>query len=54
MSELTGFSFISKDAQGDTAKQVADVEDLVARRVSAIFLAPRDFEGSRSCPRHRA
>ena len=39
------FSFISTDAQGDTAKQVADVEDLVARRVSAIFLAPREFEG---------
>ena len=45
MSETIGFSFISTDAQGDTAKQVADVEDLVARRVSAIFLAPRDFEG---------
>lgn len=40
-----GFSFISTDAHGDTAKQVADVEDLVARRVSAIFLAPREFEG---------
>ena len=39
------FSFISTDAQGDTAKQVSDVEDLVARRVSAIFLAPREFEG---------
>jgi ribose transport system substrate-binding protein len=33
------------DAQGQTAKQVADVEDLIARRVSAIFLAPREFEG---------
>ncbi len=39
------FSFVSTDAQSDTAKQVADVEDLVARRVSAIFLAPREFEG---------
>jgi ribose transport system substrate-binding protein len=39
------FSFVSTDAQGDTAKQVSDVEDLVARRVSAIFLAPREFEG---------
>ncbi len=39
------FSFISTDAQGDTAKQVGDVEDMVARRVSAIFLAPREFEG---------
>ena len=33
------------DAQGQTAKQVSDVEDLVARGVSAIFLAPREFEG---------
>lgn len=39
------YSFVSTDAQGDTAKQVSDVEDLVARRVSAIFLAPREFEG---------
>lgn len=33
------------DAQGQTAKQVSDVEDLVARGVDAIFLAPREFEG---------
>lgn len=39
------YFFVSTDAQGDTAKQVSDVEDLVARRVSAIFLAPREFEG---------
>ncbi|HYP00652.1 MAG TPA: hypothetical protein VER76_10720, partial [Pyrinomonadaceae bacterium] len=29
-------------AQGDTAKQAANVEDLVAQRVDAIFLAPRE------------
>ena len=33
------------DAQAQTSKQVSDVEDLIARRVSAIFLAPREFEG---------
>jgi galactofuranose transport system substrate-binding protein len=33
------------DAQGQTAKQVSDVEDLIARRVSLILLAPREFEG---------
>jgi ribose transport system substrate-binding protein len=39
------FEIVVTDAQGQTAKQVADVEDLIARRVSAIFLAPREFEG---------
>ncbi len=33
------------NAQGDTAKQVSNVEDLVAQRVSAIFLAPREKDG---------
>ena len=33
------------DAQGQTAKQVSDVEDLIARRVDFIFLAPREFDG---------
>jgi galactofuranose transport system substrate-binding protein len=33
------------DAQGQTAKQVADVEDLIAQRVDAIFLAPREARG---------
>jgi ribose transport system substrate-binding protein len=33
------------DAQDQTAKQIADVEDLIARRVGALFIAPRDYEG---------
>ncbi len=33
------------DAQGQTAKQVSDVEDLIARHVDLIVLAPREFEG---------
>lgn len=40
-----GYELIVTDAQGKTSKQISDVEDLVARRVSAIFLAPREFEG---------
>ncbi len=40
-----GYELIVTDAQGQTSKQVSDVEDLIARRVSAIFLAPREFEG---------
>jgi galactofuranose transport system substrate-binding protein len=39
------YEILITDAQGQTAKQVADVEDLIARRVSALFLAPREFEG---------
>ena len=39
------FDFRITDAQGQTSRQVADVEDLVAQGVSAIFLAPREFEG---------
>src|SRR3954463_12806858 len=39
------YDLVVTDAQGQTAKQVSDVEDLVARRVSAIFLAPREYEG---------
>jgi len=37
--------FLMTDAQGQTSKQFADIEDLIARRVDAIFLAPREYEG---------
>ncbi|MDB4879380.1 MAG: rbsB, ribose transport system substrate-binding protein [Gemmatimonadetes bacterium] len=40
-----GIELVVTDAQGQTAKQVSDVEDLIARRVSLILLAPREFEG---------
>lgn len=40
-----GVKLVVTDAQGQTAKQVADVEDLIARRVNVILLAPREFEG---------
>jgi ribose transport system substrate-binding protein len=39
------YDFVYTDAQGQTSKQVSDVEDLIARRVDAIFLSPREFEG---------
>jgi galactofuranose transport system substrate-binding protein len=40
-----GYELVVTDAQDQTAKQVADVEDLIARRVDVILLAPREFEG---------
>ena len=40
-----GVNLVVTDAQGQTAKQVSDVEDLIARRVDVILLAPREFEG---------
>lgn len=39
------YEFVTTNAQGKTPKQVSDVEDLIARKVSAIFLAPREAEG---------
>jgi ribose transport system substrate-binding protein len=40
-----GVDLVVTDAQGQTAKQVSDVEDLIARRVDMILLAPREYEG---------
>jgi ABC-type sugar transport system substrate-binding protein len=40
-----GYDVIVTDAQGQMSKQVSDVEDLIARRVDAIFLPPQQFEG---------
>jgi ribose transport system substrate-binding protein len=40
-----GVELVVTDAQGQTAKQVSDVEDLIARRVKVILLAPREFDG---------
>lgn len=40
-----GIDLVVTDAQGQTAKQVSDVEDLIARRVNLILLAPREYEG---------
>ena len=40
-----GYHLIVTDAQDQTAKQVGDVEDLIARRVRGLFVAPREVEG---------
>jgi ribose transport system substrate-binding protein len=44
-AQKRGVDLVVTDAQGQTAKQVSDVEDLIARRVNIILLAPREFEG---------
>jgi len=44
-AQKRGVELVVTDAQGQTAKQVADVEDLIARRVNLILLAPREYEG---------
>ena len=44
-AQKRGVQLVVTDAQGQTAKQVSDVEDLIARRVDVILLAPREFEG---------
>jgi galactofuranose transport system substrate-binding protein len=42
------YNFAMTDAQGQTAKQVSDLEDLIARGVDVIFLAPREERGFES------
>jgi len=44
-AQKRGYELVVTDAQDQTAKQVADVEDLIARRVDIILLAPREYEG---------
>lgn len=36
--------FVFTDAQGDTARQVKDIEDLAARKVDVLITSPRDAE----------
>jgi ABC-type sugar transport system substrate-binding protein len=40
-----GYDLIVTDSRGDTANQVSNLEDLIAQRVDAIFLAPREAQG---------
>lgn len=44
-AEKRGYKMVYSDAQSDTAKQISDVEDMVAQGVDYIILAPREFEG---------
>lgn len=43
-----GYEIIITDARSSSAQQVSDVETLVARKVDAIFLAPREKTGLES------
>jgi ribose transport system substrate-binding protein len=43
-----GYELVFTNARGDTATQVSNLEDLVAQRVEAIFLAPREAKGFES------
>jgi ABC-type sugar transport system substrate-binding protein len=40
-----GIQLVYSDAQGQTSKQVSNVEDMIARQVDYIVLAPREYEG---------
>ena len=40
------FEIIYTDAQGDTAQQISDVEDIIAQGVDYLVLIPREFEAS--------
>lgn len=44
-AEKRGFELIVTDAQDNTAKQVSDVEDLIAQDIDLLVLSPREFEG---------
>jgi ABC-type sugar transport system substrate-binding protein len=39
------YDFLMTDAQGQTSKQFSDIEDLIARQVDVILLAPREYQG---------
>lgn len=40
-----GIKLVYTDAQGSTAKQVSDIESMVAQKVDYVVLAPREFDG---------
>ena len=42
--ENMGVEILTVNANGDSAKQAADVEDLIAKKVDAIIINPRDAE----------
>lgn len=44
-AEARGVKLIYTDANGDTAKQVSDVEDIINQKPDVILLAPREYEG---------
>ncbi|MBM7551887.1 substrate-binding domain-containing protein [Thalassobacillus pellis] len=44
-AEKRGYEMVYTDAQGDTAKQLSDIEDMIAQGVDYIVLAPREYKG---------
>jgi ABC-type sugar transport system substrate-binding protein len=44
-AEERGVNYVATDAQADTAKQVSDVEDMIAQGVKILVIAPREFQG---------
>jgi ribose transport system substrate-binding protein len=45
-AEARGYELVYTDAGGDTAKQISDVEDIVAQKVDYLILDPLELEGS--------
>ncbi len=48
-AERRGYDLIYTDAQGDTSKQISDVEDICAQGVDYLILDGREFEASAAC-----
>lgn len=44
-----GAEIVVVDAQGDSGKQLSDIEDLIQKRVSAILISPWDTDTAASC-----
>jgi len=44
-AEYLGVELIILDAQGDIAKQISDIETLIAKQVDALIVNPQDSEG---------
>lgn len=43
--EAAGMKYIYTDAQDDTAKQISDIEDIIAQKPDYLVISPREFEG---------
>lgn len=43
--EQAGYTYIYTDAQDDTAKQMSDIEDIIAQKPDYLVVSPREAEG---------
>lgn len=48
-AEARGYDYVYTDAQNDTAKQVNDVEDLLAQGIDYLVLTPIEHDASAAC-----